>query len=216
MRFLLALFLFTTSLLAAPSAYPRFDVPVEVPAVVSVGGWCTGFVAAPNVIFTAAHCVRDQKEDPFLTVTFWRGDKRVFFVAGYGEETDRDFAILFGDTMGVEPMKLRTSGELPAHGDLCTSIGYGGGSKLQQAVPCTFDFKEPGTGFLIVNASVIPGDSGGPIIDLQTGEVFGIVVRTSYPFPQGFIAPIGGAEQALAVLKRAKHVAPPRPSRTKR
>lgn len=186
------------------AASPRYEVPTQVPQVVQVENFCTGFVAAPGVIFTAAHCVADavQEGQTQLEVRYPDGFRTHATILGYGDEDSRDWAVLAADTRGLQPLKIAQ--RPPVAGTVCAVVGHGGGSPVQRATPC--QVIGPDMGYLALSATVIGGDSGGPVLDAETGEVFGITVRSRYPVPVALAVDVQRAARAAQELLRARHL----------
>ena len=181
---------------------PRFEVPVEDHRVVQLNGNCSGFVAAPGYVFTAAHCIEDASA--IQEVRFWDGMYAKFEVADVGTPDHRDWAILRGDTRGIEPPEFYLG--YPEDGTKCISIGHGGGQARQAGALC--EVRPPLADpewrrYVAMSASVIGGDSGSLVMD-RDGRVFGIVVRSSYPVPVSLAVKISLPLAALAKLQRQK------------
>lgn len=168
------------------SSLPRPEEQVYLWNVVVVGERCTGFVAYPSVVVTAAHCIIE--ESPTQTVRFVDGASYNFKLYEMGKPDHTDYAVLIGDTRGIEPWKLAEG--TPAFGEPCGFAGYGAIRPSQYLNFCSVNpVLSDWTGYINIAAFVIGGDSGSPVFDMN-GKVFGIMVRGSRGFPQGLAVPI--------------------------
>lgn len=160
----------------------RFERPAEVPQVVAVSSYCSGFVVAKGIVATAAHCARRVQEDGNqVELRFSDGRRSRFRLLSFGDVDHRDVALLAGDTGEIEPVTL--AAKAPVAGTVCLVVGHGGGSPTQNAHLCEVRGFE--RGYLQLSATIVGGDSGSPVYDFQTGEVFGIAVRSRFPVPSG-------------------------------
>jgi hypothetical protein len=177
----------------------REEFPVMFPNVVSIDKHCTGFIVPGNYVVTARHCVREELASDGLlrpTVYFFDGMSTNFDIVAVGSgEDNHDWAVLRGDTRGILPFEI--SPQLPKQGDRCAHVGYGGGSPRQLALPCIVTHSNEDQGYIGVSSNAIGGDSGSPIFNLQTGVVFGIVVRSAFPIPHSQAVPILEAMVAM-------------------
>lgn len=169
----------------------RSPAPFQDMAVVNIGGWCSGFVAQKDIVVTARHCIDGPFGLQFQTLPVLFADQRhadfTVLASGTGEAWDEDWAILKGDTKDVIPHELAKEQPEPFTG--CYSLGYGGGSPLQMQSNAVLD---DGTeeGLLRLYQEIIGGDSGSALFNADTGEVIGIVVRSSRFAPLALSVPI--------------------------
>lgn len=178
MRLLASLLILVTLVSSAPAE--RFSKPAEVPQVVAVGRFCSGFVVAKGVVATAAHCAdRVREEGNQVELRFADGRRTSARVLVYGDVDHRDVALLAADTGDVEPVLL--AARAPVAGTVCLVVGHGGGSPTQNAHLCEVRGAE--RGYLQLSATVIGGDSGAPVYNFETGEVFAVAVRSRFPVP---------------------------------
>lgn len=158
-----------------------------------VNGGCSGFIGFPNVVITAAHCI-DGVED-VQQVRFYDGLKGDFKVIKIGEPDHTDFALLLGDTRGIDPLPLAK--KPPAYGERCYSIGHGGGNPKQMLLPCETrpPLPIPWHRYVGLHSNIIGGDSGSFVAN-EEDEVFGIIVRSSFPVPVALAVKIRYAQEA--------------------
>jgi len=137
-------------------------------------GTGTGFVCKADDhfwIYTAAHVVS--------------GNKKITIKDPNGKEY-RNFDLM-QTAKGIDLMRLRMTDEVDSaliaatpsddigSGDFIAALGNGGGAGVLSAekgeiVGVSADFYE-------VSADIIPGNSGGPIIELNTGKVVGVATH---------------------------------------
>lgn len=149
----------------------------------------TGFTFASGHIATNAHVVGDSTA---VEVEEQGGTK--FQARVVRKDVDRDFAIL--EPEGVRPFTTVVplpTGNAPAIGDSIVVIGSPGG--LKGTVTTGIVSQIYPDGVVQLNVSVNPGNSGGPVFDLQ-GRVFGLA---SYKYTKGdgigFAIPVRWLEQ---------------------
>lgn len=186
-------------------AADRLFINQHLPQVVQLrmddGGRCSGFIVAKDTIFTAAHCTEGHTE---INVHFDDGAKRRFKVVEEGiPGSGIDYAVLQGDTRKIEP--LRVSADIPERFSSCFTVGYGGPDQHepQQTAPCiinsvVMEFPAPA---LEIIGRVIPGDSGGVLIDNQ-GRAVGVIFAYVRIIPEaGVIAPFANIKEVLEKYK---------------
>ncbi|HVC23747.1 MAG TPA: MarP family serine protease [Candidatus Dormibacteraeota bacterium] len=182
---------------------PPLPAPVQIPAslandpaisaaaaetvkVVSVG--CggllegSGFPVAPGMILTNAHVVAGA-HDSQVSVPGRSGSlsaEVVFF------DPQRDIALLRVPSLNLTPLAISSSG---ARGTEGAVIGYPDGG-VEQVAPGAIRGEMDAVGrdiysnqivsreIFVIQATVIPGNSGGPFVDLQ-GQVLGVVFAKS-------------------------------------
>jgi len=162
----------------------------ETVKVVSVG--CggliegSGFPVAPGVFLTNAHVVAGT-HDSRVAVPGQAGSMAanvVFF------DPERDIALLRVPGLNLPPLTISTSGSRATEG---AAIGYPAGG-TEQVVPGAIRGQLDAVGrdiysnaivtreIFVLQASVIPGNSGGPFVNLQ-GQVVGVVFAKSLVVP---------------------------------
>ncbi len=137
-------------------------------------GTGTGFVCKADGhywVYTAAHVVS--------------GNKKITIKDPNGKEY-RGFDLM-QTAKGIDVMRLRITGDIVdgltaatqadniSNGDFIAALGNGGGAGVLSAekgkvVGVSSDFYE-------ISADIIPGNSGGPIIELKTGKVVGVATH---------------------------------------
>jgi hypothetical protein len=182
----------------------RFDA-VGLVHNVAVDGKCTGTFVEKDVVLTAAHCVSVDFFTAIMSaltgkapdIRFYAGD-RVFHatqvIAGSEDDypTDVAFIIIAEKDNMIRPIPLATEADLEAFAGDIDFVGYGY-SKVIFAKP------DSGRGTTLIDGGkkrvthlhneyslifghstelhVLPGDSGGPVIDSRTGKVFAVASR---------------------------------------
>jgi S1-C subfamily serine protease len=165
----------------------------------------TGFVMSDNHVLTNAHVVAGV-ERPEVQVG---GDGRSYSARVVVFDPDRDLAVLYAPDLASAPLALDDSGE---RGDEAVVAGFpGGGSyRLEPArIRDTIDARGPDIyhrkqitrEVFSLYASVQPGNSGGPLLDLD-GEVYGVVFAKSLDDPDTGYALT--AEEAAPVVRAGR------------
>ena len=182
---------------------PPLPAPVKIPAslandpavtaaaketvkVVSVG--CggliegSGFPVAPGMILTNAHVVAGSHDSQVMVPgrTGSLAAEVVFF------DPERDIAVLRVPDLNLAPLAINNSGTRGTQGAV---IGYTDGG-VEQVAPGAIRGELNAVGrdiysdqivsreIFVLQATVIPGNSGGPLVDLQ-GQVLGVVFAKS-------------------------------------
>ncbi|HEX2864088.1 MAG TPA: trypsin-like peptidase domain-containing protein, partial [Deinococcales bacterium] len=166
-------------------------------------GYGTGFILSPdNVVVTAYHVVRDAKAWTVTTST--RHEYKADLV---GFDELRDLAVLKVDWGKGTPSGLSVESGTPKAGDAVVAIGnscdgfdaarYGQITSLQKDLGKSF----PGQ-MIQSNLPLAPGDSGGPVVNLN-GRVVGVsdAIEADQGGLSSYIAPLYNAHDALASVK---------------
>jgi putative serine protease PepD len=138
----------------------------------------TGFTYAMGRIATNAHVVGGS-----LKVEVERQDGTRFNAKVISKDSVRDFAIL--EPEGIRPFDTvipLTRATTPEIGEGVVVIGSPLGSKGTVTTGIVSQVLSDGA--IQLNASVNPGNSGGPVFDMQ-GRVFGIATRKYTKTPDG-------------------------------
>ena len=169
----------------------------------------TGFlISADGLALTAYHVVFQA---PALSARTSNGKRYPVTVVGYDDQ--HDLAVVrVGVPQGTPFLPLAKT--TPKVGDAALAIGNGGGAYLRpkfgrftalQSEAGRADFP-PGT--LELSAPLVPGDSGGPIIN-RSGEVAGVVSYVSVrgededaPDIHAYAVPVTTADSRVAELRR--------------
>jgi len=165
--------------------------------VVESGSW-------GSRILTDAHVIADAKD---LVATVDDGPHAPARVVATTGESD-DLALVDAPLKNMKPAKLGTIANLEPG----TAIGV-----LGYPIPDAFDDEHLGRtvslytgrvasvrkGALELDVAIIPGESGGPVFDVSTGEVIGIAEsRFEEERAIGFATPIDAATRFLAAHRR--------------
>ncbi len=157
-------------------------------------GFCTGFLIAPDILVTAGHCIKTQKD---LESTVWIFDYTadVYYNGSYvtipqsnqvrgveiletklTNDAKYDYCVirLERTVTGRKPYKFRTSGN-PAFNQYVAMIGSPSGLPLKVADSAQVTNTESYTSFL-TDLDAFHGNSGGPVFNFN-GFIEGILVR---------------------------------------
>lgn len=133
--------------------------------IIKYGNKCTATVVYSNYAVTAAHCV-DKGEEYEVT-----GTKKLVKVVYYDVRLDR--AILQGDFSAHKSMDIDLTEDLLHSVPAAAYCGFPAGSDshgCRRAMLSGFDY------FAAVFAGpAMPGMSGGPVIDMQSGKLIGVI-----------------------------------------
>lgn len=141
---------------------------------------------APGYFVTNAHVVAGSSSVEVDTPNGGRHAARVVLF-----DPDTDIAVLYTPGLALRPLVIVNS--LAARGTAGAVIGYPGGDS-EQVVPAAVSGTESARGYNIYGdtlvtreievlaARVIPGNSGGPIVN-DTGQVIGVVFAASTTEP---------------------------------
>ncbi len=144
----------------------------------------SGFPVADDYLITNAHVVSGTRAHTIITQ-----DGRSLRAVVVLFDPNRDVAILHVPGLGLTPLRMATG----TRGTQGAVIGYPGGGN-EQSGPAVIDDEVSAQGrdiynqgfvtrqIFILQATVIPGNSGGPLIDLR-GNVLGVVFAASSSDP---------------------------------
>jgi hypothetical protein len=209
---LLLIALSSTSFAQKPSPdwqdiYAR--VRPSIPFIFSNGGLCSGALISPTLILTAKHCVENVRPVWVSWVerpAAWESASLVHL------DEDLDFAILELKRPSTKtPLVLRPSGAL-AVGETAATVGHptsGASGKnppfdLERTHVFSAGHVSQFTGDeVIVDFSISPGNSGGPVLDSE-GRVIGVVSRKLI---QQFVGHIGYAVSQEPVHRALARIA---------
>ncbi|GGO18912.1 S1C family serine protease [Deinococcus humi] len=170
-------------------------------------------ISADGLALTAYHVVEGAPKLSAQTV-----DKKRYAVEIVGYDDQDDLALLRVSVPKGTPF-VPLAAARPSVGDAVLAVGNGGGSFLQSksgrltgldanAGPGGATFP-PGT--LQMSAPLVPGDSGGPILNTK-GELTGIVSYISISRntgPASFAVPVTASDARLADLRAGKKLDAP-------
>lgn len=167
----------------------------------------SGFAYAPDRVATNAHVVAGTE-----TLTVQADGNEYAATVVYADES-LDLAVLDVDGLDVPPLGLNTAGQQP-DADVVV-VGYPGGGNLTLApAKVRGEGKVTGPSFrgehtvtrdvLMMRGSVVPGNSGGPVLDTQ-GEVVGVVFGAAADQPDvGYALTIDSVDEELAAAASAQ------------
>jgi V8-like Glu-specific endopeptidase len=164
------------------------------------GPFCTGFLIAPDLVATAGHCITEEWQCPFTAFVFgfaigtlggeantsgletYRCSAVVESVARYAFESDgtfqdaADYAVVRLDrpVPNRAPLVLRRDPRV-AVGDRLVVIGHPFGLPLK--VADGGEVRSIAGTFFQANLDISGGNSGSPVLDGNSLEVAGILVR---------------------------------------
>jgi serine protease Do len=166
-------------------------------------------ISADGLALTAYHVVFQAKSLSAQTV-----DKKRYAVEVIGYDDQSDLALLRVKVPKGTPF-LPLAVNRPAVGDSALAIGNGGGAFLTSktgrltALDAAAGRADFPAGTLELNAQLIPGDSGGPILNAK-GEVTGVVSYISVQGQggvrriQSYAVPVTTTDARVAALKRGE------------
>ena len=161
------------------------------------GVFCSGFLIAPDTIVTAGHCVNSgtcvdtrfifgfKMYDSASAATAFSNDQ-VYACASVSKREQNnggaDYAVVKLDrpVVGVEPLKLRTGGQIKP-GEKLFIMGHPSGLPLKFADDASVR-KVVGNDFLVADLDSYGGNSGSAVFNAKSLEVEGILVRGDEDF----------------------------------
>ena len=139
--------------------------------------FCTAFVVDVRYAITAAHCINDNghiARDMFKTSDA-RGNDTGISVQAIGYDIRTDLGLITGDFSSVRPIRAafnKDSFDVGQPAKHLVSCGYPRG---QAHLVCTTFLATRMSGFSVAGVGhIIPGMSGGPVIDTDTMEVVAV------------------------------------------
>ena len=158
-----------------------------------VGGWCSGFLAAPDILVTAGHCIANGFQCSLTSVVFGFSLERPNADPGkvsidnvfkckdiikrtYHPPRGLDFAIIRLDrpVQSRKPLKIRRNGSV-ATDEKLTVIGHPSGlpTKISQGSRIR---ENSASDYFVTNTDSFRGNSGSAVLN-KHGIVEGILVR---------------------------------------
>ncbi|MBF0372022.1 MAG: trypsin-like peptidase domain-containing protein [Alphaproteobacteria bacterium] len=161
-------------------------------------GHGSGFVIADNLILTNHHVVSESNS---VAIQFNSGLRLIGKVIA--SNSGRDVAVVRID--GAMPKHFRLSKSIPAVGSEVYAIGSPRNEKFHSTVSkgiVSGVRNEHNKFFIQSDVNILPGNSGGPLVD-KTGTVVGVAVSGMFinDAPQGinFFIPVSDALQSLGM-----------------
>lgn len=176
------------------------------PATVSLasnrtGAWGSGVVVSQDgLILTAAHVVQGAKS---MMVIFPDGKEKEGKVLGANRT--KDVAMVQIVDPGNYPFATIGSSDELKVGDFVVAMGHAGGYDTLRKPPLRFGrvVSRNANGFLSSDCTLIGGDSGGPLFDLQ-GNVIGINSSIGYDWKANNHAGVSGLVADWDKLKKGE------------
>lgn len=152
--------------------------------------YCTAFVIGNNYAITASHClVNDEGTDRTDDVIDVRlNNKHVTDAKAVGADYRRDLGLIQGDFSKFDMIEVENDHPGFQAGEPLLACGYPGGNKnwtcttFQPQVNDEFFLRGPGI--------LMPGMSGGPVINLITKKAIGVNCHV-YPGSGGDVGGVG-------------------------
>jgi S1-C subfamily serine protease len=163
----------------------------------------TAFLHKSGRMITASHVIEGCSSQEVTLITS-RGEK--FGVKKIVSERDHDLALITPDVRMSGPSLQLSSTDKFAVGLQVSSWGYPAGYRGQKplfmsghlsGIDIVGGKEGKGTARWVVNAAFNNGNSGGPLVDIERGEVIGVVSSKLAPLPEV-------VENALDALKNQK------------
>ena len=163
----------------------------------------TAFLHKSGKMITASHVIEGCASQEVMLIS-GRGEK--FGVKRMVADQDRDLALVTPDGKMNAPSLQLSSTDKFAIGLQVSSWGYPAGYKGQKplfmsgylsGIDMVGGKDGKSTARWVVNAAFNNGNSGGPLVDIERGEVIGVVSSKLAPLPEV-------VESALAALKNQK------------
>ncbi len=183
----------------------------------STGYGGTGFLHSSGNVITAAHVVKDCKTQDLALVT---SAGQVIAVSNVDADTLLDLALIRPrNSIPGQPLSI-ASVVPPTIGMQVATWGYPGGyDGLTPLLSVGYlagiqEFKDPSGASVqrwVVNAAFNGGNSGGPVLSLENGEIVGVVTSKMSPMP----ADVAQILEALSKQKSGFMYEATRPDGTK-
>ena len=171
-------------------------VSKNTPAVVSLlgetipGAGSGTIVSADGIILTAAHVTRGNEK---MTVVF--PDGRSVKCKVLGANYSRDVGLAKIEEAGTYPFVEMGDSDKLEPTTIVIAMGHPGGFDLRRSPPVRIgriNVKDP-NGFLVSDCTLVGGDSGGPLFDLD-GKVVGVHSSISESLTYNRHAPVNAAK----------------------
>lgn len=187
--------------------HPVYNSRLTIPSYFRAVGFindigCSATIVKNRYVVTAAHCV-DGVDETFVTFlgvairkfkVVRRGHKDLSFKTILPNDIAKDWAILTGDTMGIEPLQLAKSPGPDIGATISLNPVTG---RVQIAIPTAITGVETTTDgpVIVLSGWLVPGDSGSPIIG-SNGQILAILSAHD-----GSYLPVAWGVSSATVLK---------------
>lgn len=168
-----------------------------------VGGWCSGFLVGKDLVVTAGHCCKDGSDITKIVFIFGFAvddggktpsnfkEKQVYFGKerlAFQLDGGGDFAVIRLDREvtadGAKPLKIAPA--RPAINSRLVLVGYPQGLPCKVAAGAKLMEDVSDGVWLRTNCDSYAGNSGSCVVDENTNEVCGILVRGAQDFLLAF------------------------------
>lgn len=162
--------------------------------------YCSAFLAAPDIMVTAGHCIMDEADCGSAKFVFHFAMNPDGTNPTMAKEIDvysckkvikskfylfmmPDYAVIQLDrpVPHIKPLKLNTTGDV-TKGDPLLLSGHPLGLPLKLADGAVVRKEKNLRSFFVANTDSFGGNSGSPVVNLKTGLVDGILVRGTRDF----------------------------------
>lgn len=161
-----------------------------------ITAYCTGFLVAPDIVATAGHCISDETDCDWSSVVFhfaytqpnsqvnWTHKDNVYkckqvikasFSPAFGFIPDYALIRLDRPVKNITPLQFN-SAALDDNAKLVV-MGHPDGMPLKIAAGAYVKKNKKHSHFFVTNTDTYGGNSGSPVMNLETGFVEGILVR---------------------------------------
>ena len=166
----------------------------------TASSFCSGTVITDTLIVTAAHCIQVGPFGGAMILDIRDNDKVPLGVLAMPVFVNprADIAVLYGDFRTFQKIKIskgvkHTMNQLLDNRHSLRSCGYPWSAELTcvELTGRVFTF-EPGVGGAGISAQgwMLPGMSGGPVLDEVTGEL--VAVNTAVSVNHVYVSPVAG------------------------
>jgi len=164
-------------------------------STVAIGNGATGvLVSEDGYILTAGHVGARTKKDEKINITM--SDGAQYTASFLGKDVKGDYTLLKIVEAGPFPyLELGTS-SLLAQDEALLMFGHSRGYKPGRPALMRIGFYKgvKALGYLQTSCIMMPGDSGGPIVDLN-GKLIGVCSHIGRPMDKNYYAPIDAVKE---------------------
>ena len=136
------------------------------------------FAVSDGKFVTCAHVISKRQESPSdVSIYLIEGDRR--FKATVDDiDYEMDLAVLSCDTVKHTPLAMKSISDVPTGSEIvCVGSPFGYDNNISRGIISSKGriIEEPGRiTYFFIDLSVYPGNSGGPVIDVDDGSVIGV------------------------------------------